>query len=97
MTVKVKYQLKREKPALTAKPVSRCARLLALAYCLERKIEAGELASYAQAARALGMSKARVSQIMALSNLPVKIQEEILTGRMAAGERRLRTLPRYRA
>jgi len=41
----------------------RCERQLALAVWIERKIEAGELRNYAHAARVLGVSRARVSQI----------------------------------
>ena len=36
------------------------------------------------------MSKARVSQVMALLNLPVETQEAILFGRLDIGERGLR-------
>ena len=36
------------------------------------------------------MSRARVSQVMALLNLPVKTQESILLGKLDLGERRLR-------
>ena len=61
--------------------------MLALAYLIERKVGTGELASYAQAAQVLRMSKARVSQIMGLLNLPVPIQEGILVGKLDIGER----------
>ena len=46
--------------------------------------------SYAQAARALSLSKARLSQIMNMLNLPVQIQEAILLGKLDIGERGLR-------
>ena len=46
--------------------VPRVARLLALAYLVERKIEAGEIGSYSRAARMLGMSRSRMSQVVAL-------------------------------
>ncbi len=90
MTVKLRYKLNQGKPASPAKPVSRAARMLALAHLIERKVESGEIQSYATAARALGMSRARVSQIMALLNLPVQTQEAILLGKLDLGERRLR-------
>ena len=90
--MRVKYRLHQGKPTPPARPISRAARMLALAYLIERKVEAGELASYAQAARGLGMSKARVSQIMDMLNLPVETQEAILLGKFDLGERRLREI-----
>lgn len=90
--MKVKYRLHQGKPASTAKPVTRAARLLALAYLIDRRVEAGEIESYAEAARALNLSKARVSQIMGLLNLPVPTQEAILLGKLDLGERRLREI-----
>jgi len=44
----------------------RRARQLALAHWIERKIEAGELRNYAHAAAVLGVSRARVSQIVGM-------------------------------
>jgi hypothetical protein len=64
-------------------PPTHLARQLALAYFVEREIEAGRLKDYAAAARLLGLSRARVSQVIDLRLLPSKVQEEILleTGR----------------
>ena len=47
-------------------PPSRAARMLALAHHVERLIEAGELTGYADAARGLGLTRARLTQVMNL-------------------------------
>jgi hypothetical protein len=57
---------------------ARIARQLALAYALQRRVDAGEFADYADMARALGFTRARVTQIMDLLLLAADIQEEIL-------------------
>ncbi len=75
-------------------PPTRLARQLALAYYIERQVESGELESYAEAARLLGMSRARISQVMNLLTLSPGIQEAILTGRIRASERELRLVSR---
>ena len=49
----VALQVRRASPT---KPPSRAARMLALAYYIERQVEAGNIQSHAAAARALGMS-----------------------------------------
>jgi hypothetical protein len=57
---------------------ARIARQLALAHALQRRVEAGEFADYADMARALGFTRARITQIMDLLLLAADIQEEIL-------------------
>lgn len=42
---------------------ARIARQLALAHALQRRVEAGEFADYADMARALGFTRARITQI----------------------------------
>ena len=81
-----------KKPAVPAgeRPPSRAAQSLALAYLVERLIDEGRLESYAEAARLLGVTRARMTQVMDLRNLPVEVQEETLLGGIEAGERRLR-------
>ncbi len=69
---------------------SRTARMLALAHHVERLIEACELAGYAEAARSLGLTRARLTQVMGLLLLAPEIQERILVGDLRASERRLR-------
>ena len=59
---------------------SRSARMLALAHYIERLVEAGELTSYAEAARVLGLTRARLTQVMNLLLLAPEIQIRILAG-----------------
>ena len=72
----------------------RVARLLALAHYLERLIEAGEVASYGEVARALGLTQPRVSQIMSLLFLSPAIQEWVLLGGATAGSGALQRVVR---
>ena len=65
-------------------------RLPALACRVERLIEAGELDSYSAAADALGLTRARLTQVMNLLLLAPEIQERILSGDLRASERALR-------
>lgn len=74
---------------------ARVARQLALAHALQRRVDAGEFADYADMARSLGFTRARVTQIMDLTLLAADIQEEILflevpPGEQPVSERRLR-------
>jgi len=57
---------------------ARIARQLALAHALQRRVDDGEFADYAEMSRALGFTRARVTQIMDLLLLAADIQEEIL-------------------
>jgi hypothetical protein len=57
---------------------ARIARQLALAHALQKRVEDGEFADYADMARALGFTRARITQIMDLLLLAADIQEEIL-------------------
>ncbi|MCC6738241.1 MAG: hypothetical protein IT452_04285 [Planctomycetia bacterium] len=66
--------------------VPRVARLLALAHHYQRLLDEGEVLDYAGLAKAAGLTRARVSQIMDLLLLAPDIQEEILF--LAAFERR---------
>ena len=86
-TVRVKFakaRTKRPKAAqgapdpVQASGPTRLARMLALAHYIERLVEAGELSGYAEAAKALGLTRARVTQVMDLLYLAPDIQEEIL-------------------
>ena len=70
--------------------VCRAARTLALAHHIERVVESGEIQGYAEAARKLGVSRSRLSQVMALLNLPAQVQESLLLGKLHLSERRLR-------
>jgi hypothetical protein len=64
---------------------ARVARQLALAHALQRRVDDGEFADYADMARALGFTRARVTQLMDLLLLAADIQEEILFLEIAPG------------
>jgi hypothetical protein len=76
--------------------VPRVARLMALAIHFDGLIRKGVVRDYADLARLGGISRARITQIMNLLNLPPWKQEEILflpgaaSGREAVTERDLR-------
>jgi hypothetical protein len=79
----------------------RVARLLAFAHHTERRIADGEIADRAAAARELGVTRARLTQILDLALLAPDIQEEILAGEVEPGydpinERALRWVVRAR-
>ena len=95
-TVKYKVSFNQrpaQKPLENSSQPSRVARQLALAYYIEQLIESGELKNYSTAAKMLGLSRARLSQVVNLRFLPIATQEEILSGRSAVSERELRKLP----
>lgn len=71
---------------------SRAARMLALAHHIERLVDGGSLESYAEAAEALGLTRARVTQLMNLLLLSPRVQEAILTSSLIDSERSLRTV-----
>jgi hypothetical protein len=58
--------------------VPRVARLLALAYRIEGMIRSGELKDWAEAARLIGVTRARMTQIANLMLLAPEIQHFIL-------------------
>lgn len=72
--------------------VSRAARQLALAYWIERQIDAGRLVDLADAARVLSVTRARVTQIANLRLLPVDVQERVLEPGYVGTERALRCI-----
>ena len=73
----------------TGPKATRLARQLALAYEIDRLVEDGAM-TYAEAARRLGISRARVTQIANLRWLPASVQERILVGEIDGSERDLR-------
>ena len=82
----------------TARP-ARVAVTLALAHRIRNEILRGEIRNQADAARKLGLTRARLSQILELTNLAPDIQEEILfleviNGREPLRERALRGVVR---
>ena len=78
--------------------VPRVTRLLALAHRIDWMVLSGEIADYAEAARRLGFTRARVTQITNMLLLAPEIQEEILcmppttVGRDPVTERQLRPM-----
>ena len=76
----------------------RVARLLAFAHEIDRRVYAGELSDLAHAARAFGLTRARVTQVVNLLLVAPEIQASILemllaaNGRDAVTERMLRPL-----
>ena len=73
----------------TGPKATRLARQLALAYEIDRLVEDGTL-TYAEAARRLGVSRARITQIANLRWLPVALQEPILAEEIDGTEKDLR-------
>jgi hypothetical protein len=57
---------------------ARIARQLALAHALRRRLEREEFADFADMARQLGFTRARVTQLMDLLLIAPEVQEEIL-------------------
>jgi ParB-like chromosome segregation protein Spo0J len=80
---------KRAAAAAAARPPrrypARIARQLALAHALQRRVDDGEFADYADMARALGFTRARITQLMDLLLLAADIQDEILHLEVAPG------------
>ena len=64
---------------------ARVARQVALAHALQTRITSGEFGNQAQMAEALGLTRARISQLFDLLLLAPDIQEEILFLRFPPG------------
>ncbi len=76
----------------TGSKTTRLVRQLAMAYLMDRLVEDGA-ATYAEAARRLGISPSRMCQIANLRWLPAATQERILAGTIDGTERDLRDSP----
>ena len=81
---------------------ARVAVTLALAHKIRQGILSGEIQNQADAARKLGLTRARLSQILEMTNLAPDLQEEILfleaiDGREPSSERALRGVVRVTA
>jgi hypothetical protein len=97
MRFKIEFTAKGRKTPKAPKPkapdpafTSPAARQLALAYWIDRRIEAGELRDLADAARLIGVSRARMTQIANLLLLPRDVQEQVLAPGFKGSERSLR-------
>lgn len=78
---------------------ARVAVTLALAHTIQRAIDRGEIRDQAEAARMLGLTRARLTQILDLTLLAPDLQEKVLEPVAASGgeppsERTLRTVGR---
>jgi hypothetical protein len=98
-TLRSKFTLEPRKGRRTTSPKtvtligpSRAARTLALAHHIERMVEAGELANYSEAARALGLTRARLTQVMNLLLLAPEVQERLLLSEVRWAAHRLRVV-----
>ncbi len=76
--------------SLPSPPVSRVARMLALAHHVQQLVDEGKLRDYAHAAEVLGITRARMTQIEGLLLLSPSLQASILSGELEISERRLR-------
>lgn len=79
-------------PAPSPKPSgpTRLARMLAYAHYMRRLLDDDVVESAAEISRRMGTSRARVTQLLNLLELPTATQEDILLGRTTATERQLR-------
>lgn len=64
---------------------ARIARQVALAFALRRRVESGEFDDFASMARALGFTRARITQLMDLLLIAPEVLEEILFLELPAG------------
>ena len=84
----------REERPPTPPPAERVARQLALAHQVERLVGSGAIADFAAVARRLGVTRARLTQVVALASLSPRLQERILDGTLRVSERQLRAVLR---
>lgn len=93
------FEVKAPKPAPEPRP-ARVALTLAFAHEIQRAIDAGEIRDQVEAAQRLGMTRARVTQLLDLTLLDPRIQELVLgmeaaNGTELIGERALRAVARF--
>jgi hypothetical protein len=85
------------KPVEPSRPLPRITRLMALAIYFDELIRTGQVESYADLAKIGRVSRARVTQIMGLLNLPPSVQDNLISGhcqRRFVTERSIRELLR---
>lgn len=88
------------RPSPPAEPTlqpAQVARMLALAHHLQRAMEGGAVSNQAALAKAYGLTRARLTQVLDLLLLAPDLQEQVLAmeavdGRQPLAERRLRQL-----
>ena len=79
---------------MTRPSPSRLDYQLALAHAIERQLADDTVPSYAGVARILGLTRARLTQVINLLHLSPTLQAAILLGRLRGSERALRSLSR---
>lgn len=100
MNIKAKFDDGESTPKKAAAPQpaadepSCTAKNLALAYKIDDLIERGMVVDYSAAARLLQVSQPRLCHVMALRLLCPDIQQAILLGELAFGDKELRALAR---
>ena len=72
-------------PPASTPPVPRIAKMLALAHHIQRAIDAGRVPNRAAVAARLGLTRARVTQVLDLLQLAPDIQEVILCADLLPG------------
>jgi hypothetical protein len=88
-----------EPPQEPSRRPARIATALALAHMIQRAIDRGEIRDQAEAARRLGVTRARMTQIMDLNLLAPDLQEQLLLiwdGSASVSGRALRAAVRAR-
>lgn len=100
ITMRVAFRTaRRREPAPPPAPKPACptpiSRRIALAHHIEALIEAGELSDYADAAKRLGLSRARLTQVADLALLAPDIQAAVLLGHVEPRDRHLREVGRH--
>ncbi len=71
-------QRRRREPSHGHGPVASAVRTIVLAYQIEQAVRDGRARDYADVAKQIGMTRARVSQIMRLLRLPPALLETLL-------------------
>lgn len=100
ITMKVAFRTARRReapPPPAPKPTgpTPIARRIALAHHIEALIDAGDIEDYADAAKRLGLSRARLTQVADLGLLAPDIQEAVLLGHVEPRDRHLREVGRH--
>jgi len=71
-------QRRRREPTGKHRPVTPAVETIVLAYQIEQAVRDGRARDYAEVAKQIGMTRARVCQIMRLLRLPPKLLEALL-------------------
>jgi len=90
VTVNVRMRAEEPDPAPPPERIPRAARVLALAHKWRGLIRSGAVKDQAELARLVGVSRARVTQVMGLLWLAPDVQEAVLFGEIDVDERGLR-------